>query len=653
MARKKKGSWTSRICAVVIILALAGTMSMNILFILHTTSRGTSQEKEPMEYDHKFHNVPQISVAPPAQYWLNGKGNSLSREGIGLLTATESKYVDLEVFSSKENVSITINGQQRVDISEMLLRGLNVVVLNELTGAVMSSRWFDTYESKEDSGYLMEFLSNLKNGRIICFAVKDEASLSLSESTRMFIKRLGSAYIDQLKWRGMWVFIVQRLGTRNIVYGESFQDAPNLNQWARPVRLHVTAQLVAENIVNCKWDDSDATKRRREFCGKYEGYGNVCNCDNPLSLEFDPPSFRDNSRLKLPVAVMAGNRPSYLLRMLLSLRNVEGLDPSLVTVFIDGFYDEPASVAKLFQLHVEHHAGSGRLNSRICQHYKKSLTASFDKYPDADYLVILEEDLDMSVDILSYFKQLLPVLENDESLYCISAWNDQGYDHLANDPAMLYRVETMPGLGWVLKRKIYKGELEEKWPKPHQSADWDMWMRLPSIIKGRECIIPDISRTYHFGAKGLNVGSFMQNVYFKHHALNKETNVKLNAEMMYKDNYEREIFRLIGEAKLLNHSKNPCANLKDFVPDTAGQTYLFYLRMDNPRDYTTWSNIARCFQMWDLDPRGFHRSTWRFWIKKNHILAVGCPASVYCMKKPKNLNPIYLPNKETRPKDLI
>ena len=59
------------------------------------------------------------------------------------------------------------------------------------------------------------------------------------------------------------------------------------------------------------------------------------------------------------------------------------------------------------------------------QHYKKSLTASFDRYPDANYLVILEEDLDLSVDILSYFQQLLPVLENDESLYCISAWNDQ------------------------------------------------------------------------------------------------------------------------------------------------------------------------------------------------------------------------------------
>ena len=89
--------------------------------------------------------------------------------------------------------------------------------------------------------------------------------------------------------------------------------------------------------------------------------------DDPLSLDFNPPPFQDSSRLKLPVAIMASNRPSYLLRMLLSLRTVEGLDTSLVTVFIDGFFDEPASVAKLFGLNVEQHAGAGRLNSRISQ----------------------------------------------------------------------------------------------------------------------------------------------------------------------------------------------------------------------------------------------------------------------------------------------
>ena len=77
------------------------------------------------------------------------------------------------------------------------------------------------------------------------------------------------------------------------------------------------------------------------------------------------------------------------------------------------------------------------------------------------------------------------------------------------------------------------------------------------------------------------------------------------------------------------------------------------IRMDTKIDFTTWSNVARCFRMWDLDARGFHKSTWRFWIKKNHILAVGCPASEYCKNKPQELEPIYLPNRETRPKDYL
>ena len=59
------------------------------------------------------------------------------------------------------------------------------------------------------------------------------------------------------------------------------------------------------------------------------------------------------------------------------------------------------------------------------QHYKRSLTASFARHADASVVVILEEDLDVSPDILTFFNQLLPVLENDDSLYCISAWNDQ------------------------------------------------------------------------------------------------------------------------------------------------------------------------------------------------------------------------------------
>ena len=71
-------------------------------------------------------------------------------------------------------------------------------------------------------------------------------------------------------------------------------------------------------------------------------------------------------------------------------------------------------------------------------------------------MIILEEDLDVSLDFFSYFSQTEPLLESDPSVYCISAWNDQGYDHSCHDPSLLYRVETMPGLGWcVLSCVVY------------------------------------------------------------------------------------------------------------------------------------------------------------------------------------------------------
>ena len=50
---------------------------------------------------------------------------------------------------------------------------------------------------------------------------------------------------------------------------------------------------------------------------------------------------------------------------------------------------------------------------------------TFEKHPTAEYMIILEEDLDVAVDIMDYFSQLIPVMDKDPSVYCISAWNDQ------------------------------------------------------------------------------------------------------------------------------------------------------------------------------------------------------------------------------------
>ena len=86
-----------------------------------------------------------------------------------------------------------------------------------------------------------------------------------------------------------------------------------------------------------------------------------------MPIELAPPPFQDGSRLELPIAIMASNRPHYLLRMLRGLQKVEGLDTSMLTVFIDGFWKEPGAVTKLMGVKLEQHAGVSRLNARIAQ----------------------------------------------------------------------------------------------------------------------------------------------------------------------------------------------------------------------------------------------------------------------------------------------
>lgn len=56
-----------------------------------------------------------------------------------------------------------------------------------------------------------------------------------------------------------------------------------------------------------------------------------------------------------------------------------------------------------------------------------------------------------------------------------------------------------------------------------------MWMRTNRVQRGRQCVVPEVSRTYHFGSsRAVNVNPYFQRSYFDHHAFYNYNNIAVN-----------------------------------------------------------------------------------------------------------------------------
>lgn len=139
---------------------------------------------------------------------------------------------------------------------------------------------------------------------------------------------------------------------------------------------------------------------------------------------------------------------------------------------------------------------------KIAQHFRAALEATLFQRGHS-HAVMIEDDLLLSPDFLRLFWSTAWLLRADTSLWCVSAWNDQGYPHTARDSSRLHRTDYFPGLGWMISSETWS-ELRAKWPDA-PTTGWDHWMRLSSTSRGRECVVPEINRSRHASKRGTNV----------------------------------------------------------------------------------------------------------------------------------------------------
>ncbi|CAM9649000.1 unnamed protein product [Scytosiphon promiscuus] len=218
--------------------------------------------------------------------------------------------------------------------------------------------------------------------------------------------------------------------------------------------------------------------------------------------------------------VICANRPEYLER---TLQAVAEYHPGSsrgaafaipVVVSQDGTSKQVADVISRFKtsmagrahvIHIQHTPPprETRAYFKLSAHYKWALGQAFDElertgynWASKDKVIILEEDLEIAPDFFEYFSATAPLLDADETLMAVSAWNDNGQARHVKDNEALFRSDFFPGLGWMLPRRVWE-ELADEWPE----AYWDDWLRAPPRRRERQFIRPEVCRTYHFGQR--------------------------------------------------------------------------------------------------------------------------------------------------------
>ena len=226
---------------------------------------------------------------------------------------------------------------------------------------------------------------------------------------------------------------------------------------------------------------------------------------------------------RFTILLVTCDRAEQLQRSLASLLAVRCVEPGDVIVVADGGCSGTGGGAQVpgiaaglgvrFHLHARAAASPGEDGAaRIASHYGYALSTAFGggSTGSSPAVIIVEDDLAFSPDFFEYFHAVAGVLESDPSLWLASAWNDNGFDYLVADPLSVRRTRYFPGLGWLLPRAVWEGQLASSWPQTH----WDHWLREPNQHRGRDVLYPEVPRSYHMGVKGTFMDTGTHNKYF-------------------------------------------------------------------------------------------------------------------------------------------
>ncbi|KAF9184443.1 hypothetical protein BGZ51_003338 [Haplosporangium sp. Z 767] len=151
------------------------------------------------------------SVDASANMGIASSGPSLSLGGIAIPNMDKgSTLVTIKVQSGGYHSGcfskILIN-ESTMSVSS---RGINVVVIDPVQGALIEAISFDTHISEDESDDLARLVDWLQPGMIVVCSAKDDCFEHLTSAAQLALKQLGSERIMDLKHRDSWCMIGEK-----------------------------------------------------------------------------------------------------------------------------------------------------------------------------------------------------------------------------------------------------------------------------------------------------------------------------------------------------------------------------------------------------------------------------------------------------------
>lgn len=502
---------------------------------------------------------------------------------------------------------------------------------------------FPLYQLKAVWMDLKRYIKNISPERIVILHLEGDAVMGLRNATQI-ISSLGSILVDHLDKQSIWTLVFSNGGK---TFFEKITSHKHVKTQQK-TSSHLWLPLSPIPMPLSQPFSKEA--ERWKYCAMYGVMGDLCDESFPANLTFPEfNTFLDPNLESMPIIITGGNRPIYLYQSLKSYLKAPGSIKRNFHILLGTLDNSTSDLLKLLNISFTylHPSTYGQKKFVSFAFYRKVYQYVYENYKDTEYVIFLEEDVEVAQDFFMYIKHVLPLLKKDKTLYCIAGFSDTGLLFLAYNESVLQRASVQVGWGYVVSMEFIEEALIE-WSLAvvfHEKSVYDAF--LYNMVRGnRECILPAVSRTRHFGM-GINTDYFTAEKSFLTMPLAKSRNVTYtNIESLLLPNWKSDLQKQIVHSILISSSINVCE--ETFLETLPHGSYVLYYNYSKNTDNATFVNyftLSNCFRAFPFSLQGQHEFVKIFRLSPRTILyLIADPESPYSKFRPPSQTPFDIHN---------